>query len=124
MFDPSRLQALGITANLGFTHTQTADDAHLTGTMLYLAPEVMAGQTRNASSDVYALGVLKTFIADRWRLHQTARSGLGGEEISDPLLREDIAEAAYRDPAKRIDGANELADGCSLSTNAAQSRMS
>ncbi len=106
LFDPSRLQALGIT-NLGFTHTQTAEDA-LTGTMLYLAPEVLAGQTPNASSDVYALGVL---------LYQLAvgdfRKPLapGWEaEIGDPLLREDIAEAACGDPAKRMVSANELAE--------------
>jgi DNA-binding winged helix-turn-helix (wHTH) protein/serine/threonine protein kinase len=106
LFDPSRLQALGIT-NLGFTQTQMADDA-LTGTLLYLAPEVLAGQAPNASSDVYALGVLlyqlvvgnfRKPLAPGWEA-----------EIGDLLLREDIAEAASGDPAKRMGSANELAE--------------
>src|SRR5579864_7130858 len=58
--EPSRLDALGIT-NLGF-----ADDASpggnagpaLRGTLMYVAPEVLAGQSPSASADVYALGVL------------------------------------------------------------------
>ncbi len=56
LFDPSRLQALGIT-NLGFTQTVTHDGS-LTGTLMYLAPEVLAGQSPSASADVYALGVM------------------------------------------------------------------
>jgi len=57
LFDPSRLQALGIT-NLGFTQTATHDASTLTGTLMYLAPEVLAGQSPSTSSDVYALGVI------------------------------------------------------------------
>src|SRR6202140_1017419 len=44
LFDPSRLQALGIT-NLGFTQTSSLDSPPLTGTLMYLAPEVLAGQS-------------------------------------------------------------------------------
>src|SRR5439155_473897 len=57
LFDPSRLRALGIT-NLGFTQTVSPETDSLTGTLMYMAPEVLAGQSPNASSDVYALGVL------------------------------------------------------------------
>lgn len=107
LFDPSRLQALGIT-NLGFTQTVSPETASLTGTLMYMAPEVLAGQSPSASSDVYALGVL---------LHQLVigdfRKPLapGWEsEIQDPLLREDIAQAASGDPAKRLGSAAELAE--------------
>src|ERR1700684_1437069 len=56
LFDPSRLYALGIT-NLGFTQASVESPA-MTGTLMYLAPEVLAGQSPSASADVYALGVL------------------------------------------------------------------
>jgi eukaryotic-like serine/threonine-protein kinase len=57
LFDPSRLHSLGIT-NLGFTRTAGLDSDNLTGTLMYLAPEVLAGQSPSAGSDVYALGVM------------------------------------------------------------------
>src|SRR5207302_6911442 len=43
LFDPSRLQSLGIT-NLGFTQTAGLGSEAMTGTLMYLAPEVLAGQ--------------------------------------------------------------------------------
>ena len=102
---PSRLGALGIT-NMGFTHTE--DAGSLSGTVMYVAPEVIAGQSPTAVSDVYALGVL---------LYQLAvgdfRKPLapGWEaEVADPLLREDIAEAACGDPARRLKTAAEFAE--------------
>ncbi len=106
LFDPSRLQTLGIT-NLGFTQTITQDGS-FTGTLMYLAPEVLAGQSPSTSADVYALGVMlyqltvgdfRKPLAPGWEA-----------EIADPLLREDIAEAASGDPAKRLGSAAELAD--------------
>ena len=107
LFDPSRLHALGIT-NLGFTQTTSLDTQALTGTLMYLAPEVLAGQSPSASADVYALGVM---------LYQLAigdfRKPLapGWEaEIQDPLLREDIADAACGDPAKRLNSAADLVE--------------
>src|ERR1700683_1877068 len=42
LVDPSRLQSLGIT-NLGFTQTTSLETQPLTGTLMYLAPEVLAG---------------------------------------------------------------------------------
>src|SRR5580658_1338830 len=98
LFDPSRLQALGIT-NLGFTQTASLDSHPLTGTLMYLAPEVLAGQSPTASADVYALGVLlyQLTIGD---FRKPLAPGWEAE-IRDPLLHEDIADAACGDPAKR-----------------------
>jgi serine/threonine protein kinase/DNA-binding winged helix-turn-helix (wHTH) protein len=107
LFDPSRLRALGIT-NLGFTQTASLETQPLTGTLMYLAPEVLAGQSPSAGADVYALGVMlyqltigdfRKPIAPGWEV-----------EINDPLLREDIADAACGDPAKRLNSAADLVE--------------
>ncbi len=104
--DPARLGALGIT-NLGFTETVTPDSI-LTGTLAYLAPEVLAGHSPTISSDVYALGViLYQLIAGDFR---TPLSPGWEADIDDPLLREDIAEAACGDPARRLKSAAELVE--------------
>src|SRR5205807_4454245 len=107
LFDPSRLRALGIT-NLGFTQTTTPEAASLTGTLMYMAPEVLAGQSPSASSDVYALGVLLyQFLVGDFRKPLAP----GWEsDIADPLLREDIAEAASGDPSKRLSSAADLVE--------------
>ncbi len=106
LLEPARLGALGIT-NLGFTQTGSTENS-LTGTVMYVAPEVLAGQSPSPAADVYALGVL---------LYQAAvgdfRKPLapGWEaDIADPLIREDIAEAACGDPARRLRSAAELAE--------------
>jgi DNA-binding winged helix-turn-helix (wHTH) protein/serine/threonine protein kinase len=107
MMEPGRLHSLGIT-NLGFTQTLTPDAGTLTGTLMYLPPEVLAGQSPTASADVYALGViLYQLIAGDFRKPVSP----GWEaDVQDPLLREDIAEAASGDPAKRMATAAMLAE--------------
>lgn len=104
--DPSRLDALGIT-NLGFTQTGSPESL-LTGTLAYLAPEVLAGHSSTTLSDVYALGViLYQLLVGDFRKPLSA----GWEsDISDPLLREDIAEAASGDPGRRLKTAAELVE--------------
>lgn len=104
--DPSRLQALGIT-NLGFT-TSADKDRSLTGTLLYMAPEVLAGQSPGASADVYALGVLlyQMLVGD-FRTPLAAGWEAG---IDDPILCRDIADAANGDPAKRLRSAAAFAE--------------
>ena len=104
--EPERLRALGIT-NLGFTQTTTPDSI-LTGTLTYLAPEVLAGHSATISADVYALGViLYQLIAGDFRKPLSP----GWEsDIDDPLLRDDIAEAACGDPERRLKSAAEFAD--------------
>jgi eukaryotic-like serine/threonine-protein kinase len=99
LMDPGRLQALGIT-NIGLTQTLAGNTGTLTGTLMYLPPEVLAGQTPTASADVYALGVmLYQMLAGDFRKPLSP----GWEAaIDDPLLREDIADAACGDPARRL----------------------
>jgi eukaryotic-like serine/threonine-protein kinase len=104
--DPSRLGALGIT-NLGFTQTAAPDSA-LTGTLAYLAPEVLAGQSPTISSDVYALGVMlyQLLVGD----FRKPLSPGWEADIADPLLRQDIGDAACGDPTRRLKSAAELVD--------------
>ena len=104
LLDLTRLGALGIT-NAGFTQNGNESGA-LTGTVLYIAPEVLAGQSPSPASDVYALGVLLyQLVVGEFRKPLSP----GWEaEIEDPLLRSDIAEAACGDPARRLPGAAEL----------------
>src|SRR5581483_10225488 len=106
LMDPGRLGALGIT-NLGFTQTSTPDSI-LTGTLTYIAPEVLAGQSPTASADVYALGVIlfQLMVGD----FRKPLSPGWEAEIDDPLIRADIAEAACGDPERRLKSAAELVE--------------
>lgn len=103
LVDLARLEALEIT-RLGFTATHAGDAG---GTPLYVAPELLAGQSPTARSDIYALGVMlyQCVVGD------TRRPLAPGWEadVADPLLREDIAAAAAGDPAARLGDAAELA---------------
>jgi eukaryotic-like serine/threonine-protein kinase len=104
--DPSRLSALGIT-NLGFTQTATPDSV-LTGTLTYIAPEVLAGHSPSMAADVYALGViLYQLVAGDFRKPLSP----GWEaDIDDPLLREDVADAACGAPERRLKSAADLVE--------------
>ncbi|HEY7392085.1 MAG TPA: tetratricopeptide repeat protein [Bryobacteraceae bacterium] len=106
LLEASRLRELGIT-NLGFTQTGTHDPETLTGTLMYLGPEVLAGQAPTALADVYALGViLYQLVAGDFRKPLSP----GWEAaVDDPLLREDIADAACGDPQRRLPSAAMLA---------------
>jgi serine/threonine protein kinase len=105
--EPSRLRDLGIT-NLGFTKTDSAKTGEITGTLIYLAPEVLAGQSPTASADVYSLGVMlyQLVVGD---VRKPFAPGWEAE-VADPLLREDIAAAACGDPARRLASPAELAE--------------
>ncbi|HEX4871954.1 MAG TPA: winged helix-turn-helix domain-containing protein [Nevskiaceae bacterium] len=106
VLDAARLRALGIT-RLGFTQTLALPAGGGSGTPLYLAPEVMAGQPLTVASDLYALGVIlyQTVIGD---LRRPLAPGWEAE-VADPLLREDIAASAEGNPARRLSDAQELA---------------
>ena len=105
LLQPERLAELGITA-LGMTVTRGGDDS--SGTPLYLAPELLAGQPATVRSDVHALGVLLY----QWLAGDLRRPLAPGWErdIDDPLLAEDIARATDLEPARRFGSVAELAD--------------
>ncbi|MGH8053737.1 MAG: protein kinase domain-containing protein [Stenotrophomonas sp.] len=104
VFEHGALDALGI-SRLGLTASvnSTVDG----GTPLYLAPEVVAGAAPTIKSDIYALGVtLYQLVVGDFRRPLSA----GWEaDITDPLLRQDIALAANGDPQRRFTSAAEFA---------------
>src|SRR5215831_180588 len=105
--EPERLRALGIT-NLGMTQTCSSQSVSLTGTLLYLAPEVLSGSTPTAAADVYALGVMLFQLA-AGDFHKPL--SLGWEaSVKDGVIREDIALAACGDPERRLASPAELAE--------------
>jgi len=106
VLDPAQLDALGIT-RLGLTQTKTTV-SELTGTPLYLAPELLAGQVPTVRSDIYALGVM-LFQLCVGNLRRPLSAGWESE-IDDALLHEDIASAANGNPQLRFDSARQFAE--------------
>jgi serine/threonine protein kinase/class 3 adenylate cyclase len=102
--DPAVLGQHGVTA-AGFTR---ATIEHSTGTPTYSPPEYLAGKPYTVQGDIYGLGVLlyQLLTAD------SSRPIAPGWErdITDPLLREDIAACVDGDPARRLPSAADLAD--------------
>ena len=93
---------------LGITMSIAADQlSERAGSLLYLAPEVIAGEMPTQRSDVFALGVLVYQLI----LGDMRRSLAPGWEadIDDPLLCEDIALAAAAKPLRRLLPARGLA---------------
>ncbi len=93
----------------GFTQTVSElRRSTLSGTMLYMAPEVLGGAEATARSDIYSLGVV---------LWQLLAGGLQlaldptdwSARIEDPLLREDLRKCLAGAPEKRWASAGELA---------------
>ncbi len=104
LLQPEQLDALGIT-RMGLTVTSAiSDDSGVT--LLYLAPEVLAGEAPSVQSDVYALGLilLQMVVGD---LHRTLAPGWQ-EGINDELLVEDIAAATHGDPVHRLHRVEDL----------------
>jgi len=104
--DPSRLASFGITP-LRTEPPANAQEDTSSGTPHYRAPELIAGGTPTVQADIFSLGVvlyqmvigdLKRPLAPGWEL-----------DVSDDLLREDIALAAAGDPVRRLADAAEIA---------------
>ncbi|HEY1142146.1 MAG TPA: tetratricopeptide repeat protein [Lysobacter sp.] len=97
-----RLAELGLTLSIAAGHSPQH-----AGSLLYLAPEVIAGEVPTQRSDVFALGVLIYQLA----VGDLRRSLAPGWEadIDDELLREDIALAAAANPLRRDIDAHGLA---------------
>ncbi len=104
--DPGRLDDFGITPfETGPPLSGPAETSG--GTLLYRAPELIAGGVPTVQADVYSLGIV---------LYQLAVGDLrkpmaaGWEhEIADELLSQDIAAAAAGEPSRRLADAAELA---------------
>jgi non-specific serine/threonine protein kinase len=107
LLDSDKLGELGITA-LGFTLPDVSGGDSSGGTPLYLAPEVIAGQTPTMQSDVYALGVLlyQLMVGDLRRVMAPGWE----RDIDDELLCEDVALATDGDPPRRLGSVTELSE--------------
>lgn len=100
---PERLAVLGITQTLDDTHGAGAAG----GTTPWIAPELFAGEAPGMAADIYALGVMlyQVVIGDLRRPLATGWEN----QIDDPLLRQDIADATHGDPSQRLQSAADLA---------------
>jgi non-specific serine/threonine protein kinase len=106
LMEPDRLEQLGIT-RMGLTVEDRAADGSTSGTPLYIAPELFAGQAPTVKSDVYALGVLLYQLLTG-RLGQPMAPGWEAE-IADELLRDDLLQATDGRPEYRLDSVSDLA---------------
>ncbi len=104
----ARLEAVTVTG-LGLTAAAAAHDGErLSGTLRYMAPEVLRGGPPTIAADVYALGVLlyQMIVGD---LDSLLVAGWE-EDCVEPLLREDIAVAAAGEASRRLSSALILAE--------------
>jgi len=101
-------EALEGMTSMGFTQTLVdADSTNVSGTHLYMAPEIASGKGGSARSDIYSLGVVlyQMVVGDftrpvtmDWTRH-----------VEDPLVREDLALCFSGNPEERFAGAAQLA---------------
>jgi serine/threonine protein kinase len=100
---------LGDCTRIGFTRTLLGKKpTSLSGTHLYMAPEMLSGGEASVRSDIYALGVVlyQALAGD----FQRALTIDWAADIPDPLLRADLEKCFARDPAARFSSAAQLGD--------------
>ena len=104
LLEPGRLADLGVTA-MGLTVTQGVDTS---GTPLYLAPELLAGQPPTTASDLYALGLMlyQLLVGDFRRPMSTGWQ----RDIDDSLLVEDLTAATEGRPEDRLGSVSDLVE--------------
>ncbi len=105
--EAAALEAVTI-EGLGLTDASTGEAPGVSGTLRYMAPEIIAGGAPTIAADVYAIGILlyQMIVADLDR-----PLGAGWEaDIADPLLRDDVRDAASSDAKRRLASAQVLAE--------------
>lgn len=107
LIDAERIDA-GITLQ-GMTHDDLLDSStRAAGTRLYMAPEVIEGRIATIQADLYSLGVMlyQLVVGDFGR----AIAPGWERDITDPLLREDIARLVDGSVERRSHDASQVAD--------------
>jgi serine/threonine protein kinase/class 3 adenylate cyclase len=101
-------EALAGMTRMGFTQTMLSPSSSShTGTQIYMAPELLAGEPASVRSDVYSLGVvLYQLLVGNFNRPLTTD---WAKRISDPLLRQDLERCFAGDAADRFADAAELA---------------
>ncbi|MBX3564626.1 MAG: winged helix-turn-helix domain-containing protein [Sphingomonas sp.] len=106
LLDDTALDSFRIT-DPGSLNADLGKDEPRSGTLAYRAPELHGDTLPTAKSDIYALGLIlyQLVVGDF-----TAALGPGWEDnISDPILRDDIRQAAEVAPERRLESAADLA---------------
>ena len=106
LLDPHRLEELGITRLDPPAVPVSESDAAGSGTLIYLAPELMMGSPPTVQSDLFALGLMlyQLLMGDLRRPMSTGWE----QDIADPLLVEDIGASCHGDPARRLSSVADL----------------
>jgi eukaryotic-like serine/threonine-protein kinase len=105
LMDAEQLAKLQIT-ELG-AHTQNMALDSSSGTPMYIAPEVFAGQVPGVQNDVYALGVLLYQLLSG-QLNKPMSTGWE-VEIDSEFLQEDLRRATDGNPERRFASVTEFA---------------
>jgi serine/threonine protein kinase/class 3 adenylate cyclase len=106
--DRARLAHYNIT-EIGFTASSiSVNDSSHTGTRMYSPPESLLNKPHTVQGDVFALGVLfyQMVVGD---FHRPLAFGWE-RDISDTLLRDDIAAAVEGEPSRRLPSAATFAE--------------
>jgi non-specific serine/threonine protein kinase len=105
--DPDVLEKLGLTS-FGLSGAEGLLSAAGWGSLKYLAPELLQDQPATVGSDVYALGVLlyQLLIGDLSR----PLTGDWRQQVADPLIADDIADATASEPKRRTLTAQAMAE--------------
>ncbi len=107
LLDGGRLDALQLTA-LGMTEAGSTGTSSRSGTLMYMAPELLAGQAASVQSDVYALGLMLYQMLSGDVQH--AMTTGWQRDVDDPLLQEAVAAATEGRPAERLKTVPALID--------------
>ena len=104
--DVGQLAEYGITV-VGMTDMAATRSSSTSGTVQYLAPELLEGKLPTVQADIYSLGVIlyQLVVGDPQR---TLAPGWE-RQVEDELLREDIAACVDGSPDRRLGSAAELA---------------